>query len=251
MQIEEIRFRLRPRSMFEVMDLALLAIRQQLMSYGLICVSLGVPLMIINWALVTLLEWDVVVSVLLLILEAPILSVPLVIYTADLVFEVDPQAVSALKRAWRAYPQLFLEFFIIRPILYVIPLGFLIYQFRYRFSIETGLLEQLKSRKKRERMRFLQAHDLHGTGLTVTLYFVAFVSALGAMYTYAWMLGTILGDFAFGQLDLPMPNLVLIHLVATMLISYWYVVFFFDYIDVRTTREGWDLSLELRMAGQS
>lgn len=251
MQIDAIRFRLRPRTTFEILDLALVMVRHKLSGYLVIGLAVMVPLALLNWALLTALQWPASAAILLLMLEAPLLGVPLVIFSADLVFDEEPDALGSLRRALTALPALLIEFMLIRVLLYLLPLGFLIYLFRYRFSTEVTVLEQLSGARKRDRLRFLQAHDQHGAVLSLMLLLIGVLAIFGMFYSYAWIISTLLGDFSFSAIELPMPNLAIIHGVALAILGYWYVVFFLDYIDVRTAREGWDLSLELRMASQS
>ena len=237
--------------MFELMDLALLMVRQHLSGYAWITVIMVAGMAALNGSILYVIDWHALASIILIVVEAPLLGLPLIIYSADLLFNDRPSAIEALKRSWQVFPKMLLEYVPLRILLYVLPLGFIIYQFRYRFSTEVVVLEQLSGTRKRDRLRFLQTHDRHGAGLTLVLYAVGLLSVLGGLYTSAMIQNTFLGQFRFDQTLSAAPGLMLIHIIGGLIIAYSYVVGFVDYIDVRTSKEGWDLSLELRMASLS
>lgn len=250
MQFEEIRFRLRPRTLFEVMDLGLFMMRECAVGYAVLSALAIAPFLALNWGLIRLLDWHVNASIVLLILEAPMIGLPFTLFTADLVFQPRPKVLDAWVRAWSAFLGSTLQICVVRPVLFVFPLGFLLYQIRYRFSAEVSILERLAGVKKRQRLAFLQGYDRHGMGLMFIMLVVWLISVFGTLYAYNWIRLALLGEGSMFAQAIGHPGMITIHIMVSLQIGYWYVVTFLNYLDVRTAREGWDLSLELRLAAE-
>lgn len=89
--------------MFELMDLALLMVRQHLSGYAWITVIMVAGMAALNGSILYVIDWHALASIILIVVEAPLLGLPLIIYSADLLFNDRPSAIEALKRSWQVF----------------------------------------------------------------------------------------------------------------------------------------------------
>jgi len=247
MRLDRCILGLRPRSTFETMDLGLVLGRRYFHRYLILFALTIGPLALFNLMFLRLLQWDPLVSIPLLLIEAPLIQVPFVLFTAELVF--NPQA-----NEWRAFSSglKFLMshspvYVLVRPILFAIPLGFLVYFFRYRFFVEVSSLEQLSGPARQQRLKFLQRHDDACLILALILGLLSVVVFFGVTASYHVVVAVILGQYNFMGNAAVQPTFLTAHLALGGFLAYGYVVFFLEYLNLRTKREGWDLSLQFKM----
>lgn len=252
LQLDKTRIAVRERSYIDLLDLALRVSRVYAWPL-LLAFSAGVvPMMLLNsWLLVGLAEQDfaygfpiehMLLMVLLIFLEAPLATAPATLYLGKAVFTERPDAREIARQFWESLPQLLL----CRVLLRLLFTG-------SSFMNEVILLDRNPLRKKDSargestlsRSRLLHrdaAADPVGRALATLM-------VGGTLLLSIWLSICIGRLLLVGQwqwdFDRPMYTFYF-PLALWIVMSYFAVVRFLSYLDLRIRREGWEVELAMR-----
>jgi len=269
-QLDKTRIAVRERSYIDLLDLALRVSRVYAWSL-LLAFSAGVvPMMLLNgWLLAGLAERDfafgfplehMLLMILLIFLEAPLATAPATLLLGKAVFTERPDAREIARQFWRSLPQLLLY----RVLLRVLFTG-------SSYLNEVILLDRNPLRKKDSARResTLSRSRVLDRDSAADPFIRAFAALMvgGILFASIWLSifflrGVLLG--LWGLLDF-FPQLVMslidgrldseflramctyfFPLSLWIVVSYFSVVRFLSYLDLRIRREGWEVELAMR-----
>lgn len=245
MELTSIQIVLRPRTLFEILDLGLIFIRKFAPGLALIGLIFILPLTLINPLIIRALGWEWSSAYLLWMAEMPIIHLPIVLYSSEALFNQKAQAHVAIRQTLRALPRLLLDV-LFRAVLILTFIGIIILSFVHRHYLEIRYLEGLRGSDYSKRLSFFRGADHNGSAMLVLM---TVLSVAGGFCI--WIGLDFLLTIAFGAThskyttEIVSPYVWSTLTVLPMLI-YWPVVDFLTYIDARTRTEGWDLGLQLR-----
>jgi hypothetical protein len=249
LQLDKHRIAIRERDYGEVLDLALCVIRVYARPL-LAALALGIaPLFAFN----TWLLWDyrrmnfpfdfpalhMFYTFLLVYLEIPLATAPATLYLGEAVFSDKPDRRAVCGCLWKAIPQLVVYQFLLRPLSAFKP-----------FLNEIILLERNPMRSKgsngmstARRSRVL--HRNEGADLFAQGFFATMIGGLLA----ASIWNSIYAGRAFlvnrWEFDTPMYT-TYFQVTLWLVIGYFCVVRFLNYLNLRIRHEGWDVELAMR-----
>lgn len=249
MELDRHRIAIRERSYVDILDLALLVIRQSAWPLlGVICLDV-LPMMGLNhWLLSGYLEerFDadmpgqyVVLMTLLILFEAPLATAPVTLYLGRALFTERPRLRVILRDLFESLPQLVLYQILLRP--------FCLF---WVYLNEVILLDRNPIRRKspQGRSTYSRAKTVH-RGEGGDLFGRSILSfAVGLLLVAAiWCSFGILHTMLTGQTEWP-PAMYTLYLPLTLwiVLSYFAVVRYLSYLDLRIRREGWELELAMR-----
>lgn len=249
MQLDKTRITVRERSYFDILDLALRVVRAGGWPLAAALAAGAAPMMLLDgWLLAGYREPDfdtgfplhfMIWTMLLVVWEIPLAAAPGTLYLGQVLFRQRPQVKTIVRHLGESLPQLLLYAGVMRLLFVARP-----------YLNEVLLLERNPMRRSgRERISTLgRSRTLHrgeSGDLLARTFAAASVGALlvvaiwGSMYMIRSMLVGQWGwDDALSTFYFP--------LALWIVVSYFTVVRFLAYVDLRIRREGWEVELLMR-----
>ncbi len=242
---------IRERSFLDLLDLALLVVRDRPIVLGLTALVGIAPFALFNvWLSTASNAWSGL-WVLLLLMETPCATAPLTLVLGDLMFGVRPRLAKIVKTLIVSSPALFFTQVWVRGVLLLFCIGCFLVPARFSFVNETLLLERVGPLRALRRSGEIS----RGFGGDLYLRFIGQI-ALGAMFAWCFQkgteqLGSVLagGELTWDQsADVDVSD-ILFQAGVWIAIAFFAVVRFLSYIDRRIRLEGWELQLRLKSVG--
>jgi hypothetical protein len=249
---------IRERSFLELLDLALLVVRDRPVVLGLTALAGTAPFAVFNIWLTSASESGAGLWILLLLMETPWATAPLTIVLGDLMFGVRPRIGKVLKTLFVRFPAMILTQVVVRGALFLVVVGCVWVPTRFTFVNEVLLLERSLTERSRAFRTFRRSQDI-ARAFEGEL-FIRWIGqvVLGATFALCFQngvetLGTVLGGGELsweqsGQVDV---GDVLFQIGVWIAIAFFAVVHFLSYIDRRIRLEGWEIELRLRTVGRA
>jgi hypothetical protein len=269
---------IRERSFLDLLDLALLVVRDRPVVLGLTAIAGIAPFAAFNVWLMSGDDSRFVLWVLLLIMETPWATAPLTVALGDLMFGVRPRPRKIVKTLVVSFPSLFLTQFLIRGMCYLILIGYVLWpaQFafhnevlllvcyliligyvlmppQFAFLNEVLLLERAGPLRAVKRSRdisrrfegelFVRWLGQIALGLTFALCFQKGAESFGSVLAG--------GDVTWERAAQVDAGDLLFQAGVWIAIAFFTVVRFLSYIDRRIRLEGWEIELRLRSVGRA
>jgi hypothetical protein len=253
MAFERTLVRVRERSFLEVLDLALVVVRDRPIVLGLAALAGIAPWAALNAWLTSDPEFPLPLFVLLVFLEVPWATAPLTLVLGELMFGRRPTAGRVLGRLMRALPVLFVYQFVLRNLLIWTVVFFPLIPSRLVFLSEVILLERDRWWRALRRSAQLCARrggDLFAQWLAVLFFGAAFVGCF-------WVgTGAVLRALTTSELTWDQPGWgdfygLRFQLGLWLAIAFFAVARFLTYIDHRIRKEGWEIELRLGDVGRA
>jgi hypothetical protein len=267
MQLDQTRIPIKERGYLNLLDLALAVVRRH--ALGLLATSLlgAVPFALLNyWLLSDVLEdtettnyvdnvFSYLVSLsMLMVWEMPLAAAPTTLFLGQAMFLDKPETSRLLRELWRTLPQILLIQVLLRGVLTALCITWLVLFWMWPYLNEIILLERNPLRGNRHTVTTFRRSSMlhhHYGGDLVTRWFIAVgyggLWVLGLLLAIIWMRVVTTG----GELDLG-PQLFEIWLPVALwiVVSYFNVVRFLSYLDLRIRGEGWEIELRMRAEAQ-
>ena len=275
MQLDKTQIAIRERGLLEIYDLALLVTKCHWKRILLSLAIFGVPVSLINYCLLYSLQievgvWDVsaqffTLTVVLIYLEAPLVTVPLTMFLGDALFHDKPDWRRAFLGFWPLTPRVFWSILMLRGVLPYFSMledgqaavFFLVLLCLYAVVIrvvrpyisEIVLLERnpLSSKNNSTITIGRRSSALHSPNFGDMV-----VRGMASSVSILIVLAVVLNIWAargylFGAwgIDLWYLNLLL-PLGMWLVVAFMSVVRFLSYLDLRIRREGWEVELVVR-----
>ena len=244
---------IRERAFVDLLDLALLVVRDRPVVLGLAALAGIAPFAALN---IWLLSADLSGSglwILLLLMETPWATAPLTVVLGDLMFGVRLRPRKIVKTLVVSFPSLFLAQFLLRGVCYLILIGYVLVPTQFAFLNEVLLLERVGPFRAFGRSRaisrefegelFLRWLGQVALGLTFALCFQKGAETFGSVLAGGDVTWEQAAHFDAGDL--------LFQGGVWIAIAFFAVVRFLSYIDRRIRLEGWEIELRLRGVGRA
>ena len=248
MTTERTLVQIRERTFLEVLDLALVVVRNQPLVLGLAALAGIAPAAALNAWLISNPEFPLPLFALIVFLEIPWATAPLTIVLGGLMFGRRPRAGRLLRRLLRAAPSLFVHQCLIRTVLVSTLFLSILVPTRLVFLNEVIVLEGAPWWKTWSRSAQLCAR--RGGDL-----FVQWLAELffGATFIVSFWYGTSMAASALltNEMTWEEPGWgdlygVRFQLALWLAIAFFTVARFLTYIDHRIRKEGWEIKLRLQ-----
>lgn len=280
MQLDKTQIAIRERGLLEIYDLALLVTKCYWKRILLSLAIFGIPVSLLNFFLLYSLQievgvWDVsaqffTLTVVLIYLEAPLVTVPLTMFLGDALFHDKPDWRRAFLGFWPLTPRVFWSILMLRGVLPgialvyfsmfedgILAVVFLVLLCLYAVVLrvvrpyisEIVLLERNPLRSKNKSVITIgrRSSALHGPNFGDMV-----VRGMASSVSILIVLAIVLNIWAargylFGAwgIDLWYLNLLL-PLGLWLVVAFMSVVRFLSYLDLRIRREGWEVELVVR-----
>lgn len=267
MQLDRTRIAIRERSYLEIMDLALQVIRRHFIAWFVLAALGGTAAIALNmWifpaeelaevygeeAWVTLWGYTIVAGFLTMF-EMPLVAAPLTLFLGQALFVERPRAGTIAVDGLKSLPQLIFLQVIGRALVSVFCLTAVLPYIMWPYLSEVVLLERnpLFGRKRQVPTTLSRSGHLHSRNVgELTGRWLAAL-AIGALLVPAIWLGLWIGvSLATGVRAISVWQAVLlVHVALWIVISYFVVVRFLSYLDLRIRTEGWEIELAMRAEG--
>ncbi len=244
---------IRERSYLEVLDLALVVVRQWPLTLGLAAFVGIAPFAALNEWLLSDPEVPVWLLVYLLVLEAPWATAPLTVVLGGLMFGDRPTMGRVVRTLARSFPSMFLFQFLARAFFMFAFFLYFVVPARLAFLDEVILLERGKWWSAARRSAALcgtRGGELFGQWLAQLVF--------GGWFVLCFWLGTgqLVQALTRTEMTWDMPGWsdlrgIWAHLGIWLAIAFFGVARFLSYIDQRIRQEGWEVELRLREVGRS
>jgi hypothetical protein len=244
---------IRERSFLDLLDLALVVVRNRPVTLGLAALAGVLPCAALNAWLTTEPEFSLYAYFFLLILEVPWATAPLTVVLGGLMFGERPTAAAVLKSLARGLPAMIFYQLILRAVLTSIFFLYPIIPSRLAFMDEVILLE-------RGRMKGMVKRTSTLCGLRGADFFGQWVAQLcfGFLFVGCFWLGTgaLISSLIGSELTWDEPGWadfygVRFQLAVWLTVTFFGVARFLTYIDQRIRLEGWEVKLRLQAVGRS
>jgi hypothetical protein len=267
MQLDKTRIPIKERGYLNLLDLALTVVRRH--ALGLLVTSLvgAVPFALLNyWMLSDVIRSEdafdygeslfsyVMYMAALVVWELPLASSFATLYLGQALFLERPDAARLVRDWFRALPQLFVVQVIMRGVLTLVCITWIVLFWTWPYLNEIILLERNPLTGKKGAMTtFRRCSALHRQygGDLIGRFFAAI--GLGGLWVLAlllcilWGLMTVYG----GELEtFPVVLQVWLPVALWTVVSYFNVVRFLSYLDLRIRGEGWEIELRMRAEAQ-
>lgn len=263
MQLDKTRIVIRERSYLDLLDLALQVYREHALPVLLTSALMAAPMIAINYFLLndilTDLDLDddmgpvfgfLVCLAFLIVLEVPIATSLTTLYLSQALFIDQPSYRRMFADLWASSWQLLLLQVILRALLVPWVLSWLLLYAVWPYLTEVILLERNPLRRKTPTAMttFSRSSALHGpnSGDLFARWLLAGISGglmiLGMWLSVWYLRGMLTNAWEF---DAAIYNLHL-QLVTWLVLSYFTVVRFLSYLDLRIRNEGWEIELRMR-----
>ena len=251
MQLDKTRIAIRQREYVDILDLALRVIRVYAWPLlAALCAGI-VPMMVLDsWLLADYQELDFELGfpaqymfymTLLIVVETPLATAPATLCLGQVVFTERPDARAIARDFRRSLPQLLRYQVLLR-----------VWHIRWPYLNEVILLERNPMQRKTaggestlDRGRIL--HQGNGGDLFARWFFSVAVGTM--LFASLWLSIFLLRMMLLSRwewgFDRPMYT-VFFQLALWVVVSYFTVVRFLSYLDLRIRREGWEVELMLR-----
>ena len=261
MQLSNIRIAIRERDLLDILDLSLRVVRAHALPLFLAALAGCVPLALFNaWLLSdkgSRIDFDIngpgeyLFQLLLLwFWQMPLAAAPITLLLGQVMFQQQPDARRIAKEFWQSLPQLVLFQVILRGVLTPLVITALIPLVGWPYMNEVILLERnpLFRRKSQGLSTYRRSKALHSgsTGDFFGRWVASMLAGLGlvlALWLMLWFIRISL--WTEQSFDAYMYTLYLPIALWTVA-SYFTVVRFLSYLDLRIRREGWEIELRLR-----
>jgi len=263
LQLDKTRIPILERGYDNLLDLALVVIRQHALPILLMSLLGAIPFAVANYfilgAWLEPVEFDyfdsvmeyVLMMALLVAWEAPLASIPTTLYLGEALFVEKPDTKRMLRAFWTALPQLFLVQVVFRGVAAIFcVLPWLLMYWFWPYLNEIILLERnpLTGGKgvitTTRRASSLHGHfvgNLFGRWIAALAYGTLLTAAL--CIAIFWVRMVVMN----GELDFSPPLAeVWYPLALWIVVSYFNVVRFLSYLDLRIRGEGWEIELRMR-----
>ena len=244
---------IRERSFLDLLDLAVLVVRDRPVSLGLAALAGVAPWAGLNLWLLSNPAFPPIVWPALLVLETPWATAPLTLVLGDLMFGVQPRPGRVFLTLLLSLPALVLAQFVVRGLLLLFGVTYPLMPAQYAFLDEVILLERVSVFQIFRRSRVLS----RGSEGELFLRWIGQIM-LGAFFALCfWMSAkTLSGALAGDELTWYRPGLsdlggVFFQVGIWIAIAYFGVFRFLSYIDWRIRLEGWALELRLKAVGRA
>jgi len=244
---------IRERSFLDLLDLALLVVRDRPLSLALAALAGALPWAALNIWLLANPSFPPFAWPALLLLEAPWATAPLTLVLGDLMFGVKPRPRTICLALLISLPALVLAQFVVRGLLLLFVVMYPLMPAQYAFLDEVILLERVSIFQIFHRCRVLS----RGFEGELFLRWIGQIS-LGAIFALCfWMSAeTLSGALAGDELTWYRPGLgdlggLFFQTGIWIAIAYFGVFRFLSYIDRRIRLEGWALELRLKAVGRA
>jgi hypothetical protein len=244
---------IRERSFLELLDLALLVVRDRPVVLGLTALAGIAPFAALNIWLLSDLEFPRALWLWLLIMETPWATAPLTVVLGELMFGARPRPGPILGRLAVTFPSFFVTQFLVRGALFVSMIGYVLVPSRFCFLSEVVVLERHGAWKSLRRSAaicrgfegeyLIRALGQIVLGLTFALCFRSGVESMGSV-----MAG---GELTWDQPGLSDLGGLLFQGGVWIAIAFFAVVRFLSYIDRRIRLEGWEIDLRLKSVARA
>ncbi len=261
MQLDQAQIAICERSWLDNLDLALHVLRSRAAGIAATALAGIVPLTALNYLLLSLAHsrrfsgdmtsGAIVVSTLLVMLEAPLATAPLTLYLGQAMFVNKPRPRQIAREFWTCLPQLFvlqvlLRSLLILPIMtWIVPYGI------WPYLNEVILLERNPLFSRQGHISTLKRNtNLHRNNNGEFL-----LSAIGAgclaplLIVALWSTQRILLETLFNFQPPWGGQVIAFQAVLWLVVVYFTVARFLCYLDQRIRTEGWEVELYLRAEG--
>ena len=260
MKLADATIEIRQRSYGEILDLTVQILRRN--GFGLLlCFAIGIaPILLINSLLHEAFVEAPMLWFWVVLMEMPWATAPLTLYLGQATFQRRVVPRQLLADGWSCLPSMLLYQFLWRGLCVLIPFAWPILIARWRYMNEMVLLERERWGRARKRYRSFHRSSLGESFGHFALDFLV-GSVLLTVFIYGlWQLWSLITDTGGFRLDgwsletIDDPFALWlgwkVQLPLWVLFAFFAVVRFFDYLDLRIRREGWDVELKLRRLGQ-
>jgi len=244
---------IRERSFLDLLDLAVLVVRERPVTLGLAALAGVAPWAALNIWLLSDSGFPPLFWLALLLLEAPWATAPLTLVLGDLMFGMQPRPGKVLKALLISLPSLVLTQLVMRGLFLLVVVAYPLMPSQYAFLNEVILLERESVSRSIVHARALS----RGFESELFLRWMGQIF-LGSIFALCfWMSAETLSRALAGdELTWYQPGLgdlggLLFQAAVWIAISYFGVFRFLSYIDRRIRLEGWELELRLRAVGRA
>jgi hypothetical protein len=244
---------IRERSFLELLDLAIVVVRERPVVLSLAALIGIMPFGALNVWLLSDLAFPRSLWVVLLLMEVPWATAPLTLVLGDLMFGVRPRPGRILRIMVVSFPKFFVTQFLFRGLLLLFVIGYVLVPTRLCFLSEVVLLERVGWWRALPRA-FAICRGYQGELLVRALGQIAFGLTFALCFRMGMeSLGSVMGG---GELTWDQPGLadiggLLFQIGVWIAIAYFAVVRFLSYIDRRIRLEGWEIELRLKDVGRA
>lgn len=284
MRLDRTKIAIRERSLFDLLDMALRVLFVYLGPLLLCAIAVVLPLMILNWWLIGWMTeygdisegsfryfWNMI---LLVAIQAPLISIFVTPYLGQVMFQDEVEPREVVRATWNSTFQLTMSHLLIRGVglgmyiawaipngdefstpefwLIVLAIYALIFRAARPFNNEIILLEKNPFRSKDPNVISAgkRSQTLHGPNSgdlisrwmgCVMIAALLVISILGTIW-FLW--GMMTFDWNWG----PVMFHVCYPLTLWIIATYFSIVRFLSYLDLRIRREGWEVELVMRAA---
>jgi hypothetical protein len=244
---------IRERPFLELLDLTLLVVRARPVTLGLTSLVGIAPFAALNAWLLSDPEFPRAVWLMLLVLETPWATAPLVLVMGDLMFGARLRLGRMAKTLLVSLPALVISQVLVRGLLLMVVVTYPVMPAQYAFLDEIILLERVGLWRAFRRSRAISLGvegELFLRWLGQLFFGTAFVSCF-------WMSArTIIGALVGSKLTWYEPGLsdlngLLYQSAIWLAIAFFGIYRFLAYIDRRIRLEGWELELRLKDVGRA
>lgn len=266
MQLDKTRIAIRERSFLDILDLALRVIWGYWGPLAIVSAAGAAPMIVLNhWLLADTLQWNVeygydpdfwssvvvylLLQAVLIYLEMPLATAPTTLYLGQAMFLENPSGWQITRDLFRSLPQLLLCQVLLRAMFLLLFITTIIPFVVWPYLNEIILLERNRLFRRTpagtttfRRSSYLHSNstgDLFGRWLTSLMIGVPLAGALFA--SVAVIRAVLIGDWR--------PDFILLidfPVAAWTVVSFFTVVRFLSYLDMRIRNEGWEVELTMR-----
>ncbi len=244
---------IRERSFLDLLDLAIVVVRDRPVTLGLAALAGILPWAALNIWLLSAADFPPFFWLVLLLFETPWATAPLTLVLGDLMFEKPPAPAMILRKLLISLPALILAQFVVRGLLTVFVFTYPLMPAQYAFLNEIILLERVKVLRSFERSRDL-SRGSEGEFFSRWLGQIFF----GSIFALCFWMGaqTVTRTLKGDEITWYTPGLgdlggLLFQAGVWIAIAYFGVYRFLSYIDRRIRLEGWELELRLKAVGRA
>jgi hypothetical protein len=260
-QLDRTRIAIRERSFADLLDLALRVIREHAMPLAATFALGAVPMALFNhWLLAETLDdedlasgvpWTYLFYTLFWIVwELPLAAAPTTVYLGKALFEEKPSAASVAKDLLSSIPQLILFQVLLRGVLTLFIVTWLLLFAGWPYLNEILLLEQNPLRKRNvygsttgSRSTTMHARN-HGE--LVGRWLASIVVATGLVLAIWGALLYLQTFITFHPTVERVTYSIHLQVAVWIVVSYFMVVRYLSYLDLRIRTEGWEVELTMR-----
>jgi hypothetical protein len=247
---------IRERSFMDLLDLALLVVREYPVTVGLAAAFGIVPFAALNCWLLSIPEFPRYCWIVLLVMETPWATAPLTLALGDLMFGVRLRPRRILSALVTSLPALVVTQILVRGLFLATVVAYPLIPAQYGFLDEVVMLERAKGFRSWASLKRSRAlcRGVEGE------FFMRWLGQIAIGLTFAlcfWMgAETVLGALFDNELTWYRPGLgdlsgMLFQAGVWLAIAYFGVVRFLSYIDRRIRLEGWEIELRLKAVGRA